>query len=192
MGEALCRLRSQGFTSPPVRLNLDDLMLKRAGEAAVKKPSCSAFGPPKKNARKDNPTKSAALQEVAAAADDDMGQDSEALEAGENGIAEAPEAARNGCADVAEQRLGASGAGRAAAERQGRANIGLSKKYGPGFLWGQLNGWYKQTVFDPTASLSAERRGTISMPDIEACYGQRSRYSKKVSAPCKSCSIRGV
>ena len=169
-----------------MRLNLDDLMLKRAGEAAVKKPSCSAFGPPKKNARKDNPAKSAALAEVAAAsaAEEDMELDGEPLEAGENGIAEAPEAARNGCADAAEQQGpgAAGGASRAAAERRGRAHVGLSKKYGPGFLWGQLNGWYKQTVFDPTASLSAERRGTISMPDIEACYGQRSRYSKKVGA----------
>ena len=162
-------------------------MLKRAGEAVAKKPSCSAFGPPKKNARKDNPAKSAALQEMAAAAaEDDIELDGEALEAGENGIAEAPmEAARNGCADAVEQRLGtpsALGVSRAAGERQGHAHVGLSKKYGPGFLWGQLNGWYKQTVFDPTASLSAERRGTISMPDVEACYGQRSRYSKKVTA----------
>ncbi len=70
-----------------------------------------------------------------------------------------------------------------AAEKQGKATVGMAKKYGAGFIWGQLNGWYKQTVFDPTASLSAERRGTISMPDIESCYGSsRNRYSMKVSA----------
>ena len=30
--------------------------------------------------------------------------------------------------------------------------------------------WYKQTVNDPTASLSADRRGSLSLPDIESCY----------------------
>ncbi len=61
---------------------------------------------------------------------------------------------------------------------------GLSKKYGPWFIWGQLNAWYKQTVYDPTASLSAERRGTISLPDVEcAIAAARSRYSIKVTQP---------
>ena len=70
-----------------------------------------------------------------------------------------------------------------AAQRRG----GLCKKYGPWFIWGQLNAWYKQTVYDPTASLSAERRGTISLPDIECCYGgPRSRYSAKVGRPAAS------
>ena len=40
------------------------------------------------------------------------------------------------------------------------------KKYGAGFAWGQLAGWFKQTVLDPTASLSADRRGTLSLPDV--------------------------
>ena len=57
----------------------------------------------------------------------------------------------------------------------------LCKKYGPWFVWGQLNAWYKQTVYDPTASLSAERRGTISLPDVECAFaGQRNRYTAKV------------
>lgn len=72
----------------------------------------------------------------------------------------------------------------AASRRNGpekQSKVGLAKRYGAGFVWGQLNGWYKQTVFDPTASLSAERRGTISLPDIESCYGgARSRYTVKV------------
>ncbi|GFR46120.1 hypothetical protein Agub_g7609 [Astrephomene gubernaculifera] len=55
----------------------------------------------------------------------------------------------------------------------------LSKRYGPWFMWGQLSGWFKQTVYDPTASLSAERRGTLSLPDMESCYGARSRYTNK-------------
>lgn len=61
------------------------------------------------------------------------------------------------------------------------ARAGLAKKYGPWFIWGQLSGWFKQTVYDPTASLSAERRGTISLPDVESCYGgcARSRYQAR-------------
>lgn len=46
------------------------------------------------------------------------------------------------------------------------------KKYQAGFVWGQLSGWYKQTVSDPSASLSAERRGTISLPDFASCFGK--------------------
>ena len=59
----------------------------------------------------------------------------------------------------------------------------LSKRYGSTFIWGQLSGWFKQTVYDPTASLSAERRGTISLPDIESCYGtSKQRYNAKVGS----------
>lgn len=44
-------------------------------------------------------------------------------------------------------------------------------------------GWFKQTVNDPTASLSAERRGTISLPDIESsCFAGHTRYTAKASA----------
>ena len=42
------------------------------------------------------------------------------------------------------------------------------KEYDPSYIWGQLVGWYKQTVDKPNASLSADRRGTISMPDIDS------------------------
>ncbi|KXZ45516.1 hypothetical protein GPECTOR_53g102 [Gonium pectorale] len=57
----------------------------------------------------------------------------------------------------------------------------LCKRYGPWFMWGQLSGWYKQTVYDPTASLSAERRGTLSLPDVESFYrsGNKAGYSYK-------------
>jgi hypothetical protein len=42
-------------------------------------------------------------------------------------------------------------------------------------------GWYKQTVNDPTASLSAERRGTISLPDVESSFSKsRMQYTHKV------------
>ena len=42
------------------------------------------------------------------------------------------------------------------------------KEYDPSYIWGQLIGWYKQTVDKPNASLSADRRGTLSMPDIDS------------------------
>lgn len=42
------------------------------------------------------------------------------------------------------------------------------KEYDPGYIWGQLVGWFKQTVDKPNASLSADRRGTLSMPDLES------------------------
>ena len=55
--------------------------------------------------------------------------------------------------------------------KRNQNNPALRKQYRPLYLWGQLNGWFKQTVNDPTASLSAERRGTMSLPDIESCFG---------------------
>ena len=55
------------------------------------------------------------------------------------------------------------------------------KKYSQHFIWGQLSGWFKQTVYDPAATLSAERRGTLSLPDIESAYGgASSRYDARV------------
>lgn len=64
-----------------------------------------------------------------------------------------------------------------------RAGAGVSKLYRPTYPWGQLSGWYKQTVADPTASLSAERRGSISLPDVESCFSKggtgRTPYSAK-------------
>lgn len=48
-------------------------------------------------------------------------------------------------------------------------------------MWAQLSSWYKQTVYDPTASLSAERRGTLSLPDVESCYNTKEKYDARVS-----------
>ncbi|GBG33499.1 Histone-lysine N-methyltransferase ATXR3 [Hondaea fermentalgiana] len=44
------------------------------------------------------------------------------------------------------------------------------KKYQSGYVWGQMSGWFKQTVASPDASLSAERRGTLSLPDMQSCF----------------------
>lgn len=57
------------------------------------------------------------------------------------------------------------------------------KKYGALFIWGQLSSWFKQTVYDPTASLSAERRGTLSLPDPDSCYSSSKQYTVKVMLP---------
>jgi hypothetical protein len=46
------------------------------------------------------------------------------------------------------------------------------RRYKSSFIWGQLVGWFKQTVLDPAAPLSGDRRGTLSLPDPEACYGR--------------------
>lgn len=60
----------------------------------------------------------------------------------------------------------------------------MARKYAPGYVWGQLNGWYKQTVVEPEQSLSAERRGTISLPDIESAYSSTKAYAPKVMVFC--------
>lgn len=45
-----------------------------------------------------------------------------------------------------------------------------AKQYSASFLWGQLVTWYKQTIYNPATTLSAERRGTLSLPALENCY----------------------
>ena len=67
----------------------------------------------------------------------------------------------------------------AALARQHKKNPALRKTYRPLYVWGQLSGWFKQTVNDPTASLSAERRGTLSLPDIDSCFSGKGRYGAK-------------
>lgn len=58
-------------------------------------------------------------------------------------------------------------------------NPALKKVYRPTYVWGQLSGWFKQTVNDPTASLSADRRGAISLPDIESAFKRGTNYVSK-------------
>ena len=54
----------------------------------------------------------------------------------------------------------------------------LTKKYQPHYPWGQMCSWFKQTIYDPTASLSADRRGTLSLPDVESAYNNGGAYVK--------------
>ncbi|KAK9818057.1 hypothetical protein WJX72_006388 [[Myrmecia] bisecta] len=61
--------------------------------------------------------------------------------------------------------------GKGAAKKAPKAKAeAAGKPYRPAYLWGQLTAWFKQTVYDPTASLSADRRGTVSLPDPESAY----------------------
>ena len=51
---------------------------------------------------------------------------------------------------------------------QGKMAYQGCKEYDSQYIWGQLVGWFKQTVDKPNASLSAERRGVLSVPDLES------------------------
>jgi hypothetical protein len=42
------------------------------------------------------------------------------------------------------------------------------KKYSSPFVWGQMVSWFKQTIVCPEASLSQDRRGTLSYPLIKS------------------------
>lgn len=53
------------------------------------------------------------------------------------------------------------------------------KEYEASFIWGQLVGWFKQTVDKPNASLSADRRGTLSVPDLDSFGTVQTSATKK-------------
>lgn len=54
------------------------------------------------------------------------------------------------------------------AEEQAKPFYCGVKEYDSSFIWGQLAGWFKQTVDKPNASLSAEKRGALSYPDLDS------------------------
>ena len=51
---------------------------------------------------------------------------------------------------------------------QGKTVYKGIKEYQAHHIWGQLVGWFKQTVDKPNSSLSADRRGSLSLPDISS------------------------
>ena len=55
------------------------------------------------------------------------------------------------------------------------------KEYENNYIWGQLVGWYKQTVDKPNASLSAERKGALCYPDIESFFWNDILVNNKVN-----------
>jgi hypothetical protein len=56
------------------------------------------------------------------------------------------------------------------------------KAYDKLYVWGQLSGWFKQTVDKPNASLSAERRGSLSYPDLD-CFFTNSLFDRNGNNP---------
>ena len=63
------------------------------------------------------------------------------------------------------------------------------KEYENNYIWGQLVGWYKQTVDKPNASLSAERKGALCYPDIESFFwndyltnNNKTNYSESINS----------
>ena len=58
--------------------------------------------------------------------------------------------------------------GELTADDQAKSCYKGTKEYDSTFILGQLAGWFKQTVDKPNASLSAEKRGTLTYPDLES------------------------
>ena len=59
------------------------------------------------------------------------------------------------------------------------------KEYENNYIWGQLVGWYKQTVDKPNASLSAERKGVLCYPDIESFFwNENVSENNEINYPC--------
>ena len=54
------------------------------------------------------------------------------------------------------------------------------KEYENNYIWGQLVGWYKQTVDKPNASLSSEKKGALCYPDIECFFWNESLNTNKI------------
>jgi hypothetical protein len=57
------------------------------------------------------------------------------------------------------------------------------KEYENNYIWGQLVSWFKQTVDKPNASLSAERRGTLSYPELDSFFIKKDG-EKNFGYPC--------
>ncbi|CAM6122763.1 unnamed protein product [Calypogeia fissa] len=50
------------------------------------------------------------------------------------------------------------------------------KTYSKEYVWGQLMGWYKQSVADPGASLAKAARGCLTLPDVSSCYAKSMQH----------------
>jgi hypothetical protein len=50
------------------------------------------------------------------------------------------------------------------------------KTYSKEYVWGQLIGWYKQSVADPGASLAKAGRGCLTLPDVSSCYAKSMQH----------------
>lgn len=159
----------KGFQSAPVRLNLHDLNLDRMASGAAASQNSHAR---KSTAAKDEPSSNGHLEEQPGTGQADSQKENGApATSSRSSGSKPPRRPTSEPPDEDEQDIVAvPGSG---------PNV-LAKKYGPHYMWGQLTGWHKQTVADPTASLSAERRGTLSLPDLDSCgAGAKTRYTAK-------------
>lgn len=167
----------RGFLSEPVRLNTADLNLDRSGSVpGGGGPGTAAqpTGAPAKGAAKRGgpPRKSTARKPGRSSGKPPVDFCMQMARVSMRSHAWTPHRSMA----AVNSFIGAAPTG--GARRGGREH--LCKKYGQGFVWGQLSNWFKQTVYDPTASLSADRRGTLSLPDAESTYS--GKYGKKVCA----------
>jgi len=164
----------KALTSPPVPINLEDLFLNREQEKLLPPsknntplPGSSGVGAiinSSTKAPKVLPPPPAATGTVIPKTEEELVVEAAIKEA------EAKEKAE------AEEKKKKAAAAKAAKASKSSA---LRKIYRPTYIWGQMSGWFKQTVNDPSASLSAERRGTLSLPDIESCFTGKGGYSLK-------------
>jgi hypothetical protein len=185
----------KSFMSNPVPINLQDLFLNREAAAAAEKadavvveaevPAAGAgeggaegSGAPAVEGSEAAPTAPAPAIEAQPQAPEEVAT---AIIAAADAAAAAPPPARTPEEEAAAAEAAIRHAN--ALARKHKNNPALRKMYRPLYLWGQLNGWFKQTVNDPTASLSAERRGTLSLPDIDSCFGGTGAGAKRAYGP---------
>ena len=156
------------FESEPVQLNHADLFLDRTGTGTGKRQSELKFDPD--SAVFNNRGGGSGALYVPGMSDDDSDGSAEHAE-GIEGTGSRRTTARA-------EKLQQVAAPLRMPQPVGQA---MRKKYSQQYIWGQLNGWFKQTVYDPAATLSAERRGTLSLPDVESAYGgAAARYDMRV------------
>ncbi|EGR30374.1 SET domain protein, partial [Ichthyophthirius multifiliis] len=55
-------------------------------------------------------------------------------------------------------------------EKKKKKHYEEQRIYSPQFIWGQLTVWFKQTIASPQATLSQDRRGTLSFPSINQSF----------------------
>jgi hypothetical protein len=51
-----------------------------------------------------------------------------------------------------------------------KSEVVKGKNYGPGYIWGQMNFWERQTIAQPDSSLMAARYGPVVLPDATCCF----------------------
>ncbi|PRW58999.1 putative histone-lysine N-methyltransferase ATXR3 isoform X1 [Chlorella sorokiniana] len=162
-----CERGYRTIVSSPVPLNLEDLTLDRAAGTHSAEAAAAMLARADAQRAEEN----GGIEEEE---EEEEEQQQQQQEPSGGGGGSKPASRAGSMQDV-------SGAATAGSEAEGGALASaLRKVYRPLYVWGQLSSWFKQTVNDPTASLSAERRGTVSLPDLESAFaGSKAPYSPK-------------